>query len=93
MFLDQNPYDEEHAWKNRRVFLLMLLPTCLSCVILMHVACACPSVVALYPRRSHTPKIFYPITRTIILALKRVGFGRNEAITLSLSLEMEDNYH
>ena len=40
MFLDQNPFDEEHAWKNWRVSLLMLLPICVSRVIPVHVAYA-----------------------------------------------------
>ena len=40
MFLDQNPFDEEHAWKNWRVSLLMLLPIYVSRVIPVHVAYA-----------------------------------------------------
>ena len=37
MFLDQNPFDEEDAWKNWRVSLLMLLPMCASHALLMQV--------------------------------------------------------
>ena len=60
------------------ISLLMLLPICASRVILVHVACtshallmhaACadPIIIALHLRRSYTPKIFRPMTRTMIL--------------------------
>ena len=70
MFLDQNPSNEEHAWKNGRVYLLMLLPTCVShardlCVsdvFLVQATYAHPSVVALHLRWSYTPKIFNSMT-------------------------------
>ena len=42
MFPDQNPSIEEYTWKNWRVSLLKLLPTCTSRVIPMHAACASP---------------------------------------------------
>ena len=81
MFLDQNPSNEEHAWKNGRVYLLMLLPTCashardlcVSDVFLVQATYAHPSVVALHLRWSCTPKIFNSMTWTTILALQSVG--------------------
>ena len=51
-----------------------------SCTCLVHVLCA----IALHPRWSHTLKIFCPITQTMILVLQRVGFGREEVMTLFL---------
>ena len=42
MFSNQNPSVEEYVWKNWRVSILKLLPTCTSRVIPMHVACASP---------------------------------------------------
>ena len=88
MFSYSNPFHEEHAWKNWRVSLFMLLPTCASCVILMLMTYACPSTVALHPRRSCTPKIFHLMTQTMILALQSVSFGREEVMILSLSLSL-----
>ena len=51
-----------------------------SCTCPMHVSCA----IALHPRRSHTLKIFYPITRTMLLVFQSMGFGREEVMTLFL---------
>ena len=63
-------------------------PVCVY-AFLVHTTCARPSVVALH-LRSRTPKIFRLITRTTILALQSMGFRREQTMTLSLSLEVED---
>ena len=35
---------------------------------------------------SHTPKIFFPMTKTTILTLKSVDFGRDNLLALAISL-------
>ena len=57
---------------------------CMFRVLLVHAAYARPSVVALHPRSSRTPKIFHSMTQTIILALQSVGFKREKTMTISL---------
>ena len=41
--------------------------------------------------RFHTPKIFRSMTRIMILAFQSVGNGNEEVLTLSFSLEVEDD--
>ena len=38
------------------------------------------------------PKIFHWMTQTMILAFKSMGFGSVTTLTLSISLEVEDDY-
>ena len=76
---------------------------CVSCVIPMHAtyahlvqfSCMQPvcilCIITLHPRRSRTPMIFLPMTRTMILALQSVGFGKEGATPLSL--EVKNNSH
>ena len=42
-------------------------------------------------QRSHSLKVFCPMTLTLTLSLQMVDFRREEALTLSL--EMEDDQH
>ena len=54
--------------------------------VLIHMACARPIHYSLYPKRSRTPKIFRPLTQTMILALQSVGFEMEETMAFSLSI-------
>ena len=35
--------------------------------------------------KSHTPKIFHPMTWTMILALQSVGFGKEDLLAFTIS--------